>query len=81
MCKKKETFNLEWTNTSVTVEREIQHVNSPYMSISVVWINKRLNEPFFEINVMIKLKISDQLETNETNFIKKVMTPVIAPSI
>ena len=43
--------------------------------------NKYLNEPFFEINVMIKVKSSNQLGTYENYFCKKGMTLLIAVSI
>ena len=43
--------------------------------------NKCLSEPFFEINAMMRLKSSNQLETYENYFHKKLTTLLIVLSI
>ena len=83
MCKKKETFIGKTVGENIVgfKSRMNQHINDDRTGVSTCKIlihvymcglkNKCLSEPFFEINVMMKLKSSNQLETNKSYFVKE----------
>ena len=76
MCKKRETFIGKTVGENIVgfKSRMNQHINDNRTGVSTCKIlihvymcglkDKYLSEPFFEINVMMKLKSSNQLETN-----------------
>ena len=87
MCKKKETYIRKTVGDNIVgfKSRMNQHISDSRMGDSTCKFpthfykcglkNKWLKEPLFEINVMMRLKSSNQLETCENYFHKKVNCP------
>ena len=83
MCIKKETYIGKTVGDNIVrfKSRMNQHTSDSRTGVSTCKFpihvykcglkNKCLNKPFFEINVMMKLKSSNQLETYENCFHKK----------
>ena len=83
MCKKKETYIGKTVGDNIVgfKSRKNQHISDSRTGVSICIFlmhhykyglkNKCLNEPFFEINVMMKLKSNNQLETYQSYFHKK----------
>ena len=91
MCKKKETYigktvgdNIVGFKSKINeqVSGSRTRVSTCKFPIHVYKCglkNKSLNEPFFEINVMMKRKRNNQLETYENYFHKKVYDTINCP--
>ena len=91
LCKKKETYIGKTVGDNIVrfKSRMNQHISDSRTGVSTCKFpvhvykcglkNKSLNEPFFEINVMIKRKRSNQLETYENYFHKKVHDTLNCP--
>ena len=83
MCEKKEIYIGKTVDDNIVgfKFRMNQHISDIRAGVSTCKFpihvckcglkNKCLNEPFFEINVMMKLKSSNQLESYENHFHKK----------
>ena len=83
MCDHKETYNWKKVGSNVvgSKSRFNQHVNDcrtgtsackfPINVYHYAMKNKRLKEPYFQLNIMMKLKNSQQLECYENHFHKK----------
>ena len=77
MCKKKETYIGKTVGDNIVgfKSRKNQHISDSrtgvLICIFLIHHYKCLNEPFFEINVIMKLKSSNQLETYHNYFHKK----------
>ena len=83
MCKKKETYIGTTVGDNIVgfKSRMNQYINDSRTPVSTCKFtlhvcncslkNKFLNQLFFEINVMMKLKNSNQLETYENDYHKK----------
>ena len=80
MCKKKEACIGKTVGDNIVgfKSRMNQHISDSRTGVPTCKFpmhiykcglrNKCLNEPFFEINIMMKLKSSNQLETDENYF-------------
>ena len=85
MCKKKETYVGKTVGDNIVrfISKMNQHISNsrtgdsrckfPIHFYKCSLKRKCLNEPFFEINITMKLKSSNQLQTFENYFHKKVM--------
>ena len=89
MCKKKETYIGKTVGDNIVgfKSRMNQHISDSRTGVSTCKFpmhkcglkNKNLIEPFSEINVMMKLKSSNQLEIYENYFHKKGYDTLYCP--